>query len=1327
MKKKFLALLLLALLFSSVSFADDYPKVDISGYKIWEYKTLDVDPKSNYFLGLTQIGYSPTSSGLSWQEKLKLGITAELSQKLKVTYNIVQEPESPETFDVRVNYDDKHELIFGDMSATFKQNEFTSATKSLNGVMIKSKGDNYNLLFVPSAKLRSQVQALTSQKGNNIRGPYSLGRGSIVEGSERIELNGVVLRRRVDYVIDYFEGKITFNDILTSLDEFKYTYEYTNILDFFFPTLSKRNFVGFEGSYKLDPYALAGQELPVEFMKLSTAESFPNVTYSVTDEPFTETEGIILYRLSNYPVVEFSEKVSFEGRSLVKNEDYRIDYTEGLLRVHSASVPDLSNPLSVVFDYYRVSSEVDSISGIGSQGDYYLKKKGIISGSEKIKVDGKLLARNFDYTINYKKSTIFFYNQVSNTSLIQAVYDYKLEDLDKEAALKKQTYGEVGMSFMSESAKQGGGLPTADYSESINGSDIISNQGAIYLKNRPLVATSEGGRLIVTKNGSTLVAGVDFAIPSVEADAAGAPVVSPSSNLAYLNYKYDLSDGYATATIKMLTTIEATDIVTASYTYNKSIVGRFSGSGNGNNEYEIRGFTSIVPGSEIVLVKEPGLNPVPYQRNSSPEAYDGGTKGYSINYYNPSIPRIIFNEILPPDKSFSIEFRYVPPAADQGGNIEQQVFGLDLGLKLGKLLEFSGEMATSNKDKVTSTTSTSETFRSFATPTRRLPKLANVPVIENSEKVYVNNYLRNRDIDYIIDNTNGVITFYYITLGTSDSVSVDYSYETTSGASIEVVKNYGSAYKYGVKSSIGFFDFAYDKKDVGSSFSPMGGLSLGLGSNAQNFSTKFDPKFHDVVMMYDYKETNDPLSSRTGRYTRNYDRRYSMSLNPNKLANVGVSLRRYENLADDNTRNNLQFDWAGSLVPVSLTRGVLALAQKYELRRSNADDRIARSKTSSDYFNLQEALDITKRVKLSYNYQVSEPQQLSNYGTTREALSSKSYSRNYSYDANFDLTTGSLSKWTAYAKQSRSEQYTIQPTSAYAETRNTTYHMDLRPYTVLTTLIDYNRSETPSVVVENKNPMDERTSLSLKLNPSSRLNGGVSYSENSSVYQTGREGGGRSNSYDFNFVPFKTNKVEFATQYSLLYRTAVTPSGSFESSLEEQTLNQNYSITFKPVTILSLTPGFMQTEYWNIKDGSMLKTKAQTTNAKASLNIFSASITGEYDLKVTTRLMDMVSRHKSSYGVKVSRGLFAWGTLVGSYFFEHNMGEVLTSGTFPDQDYEKKVYDLSMNFNIPSTINPVLSSIGLVGRAKRIYYVNNQRSSDNFKATTLSFEGTLNF
>ena len=159
-----------------------------------------------------------------------------------MTYDIDQQPDVPQRYDVKINYDNKHEVTFGNFNATFSGNEFAQATRVLDGMMVTSKDEDYELIAIPSSKLQSHFQPYTTQTGLNIKGPYSLGHGSIVEGTEHIELNGDPLKKNLDYFIDYYEGKITFSRILAEEDVFSYSYEYTNVSDLFFPALSNNSF-----------------------------------------------------------------------------------------------------------------------------------------------------------------------------------------------------------------------------------------------------------------------------------------------------------------------------------------------------------------------------------------------------------------------------------------------------------------------------------------------------------------------------------------------------------------------------------------------------------------------------------------------------------------------------------------------------------------------------------------------------------------------------------------------------------------------------------------------------------------------------------------------------------------------------------------------------------------------------------------------------------------------------------------------------------------------------------------------------------------------------
>ncbi|MFH1684001.1 MAG: hypothetical protein ABIA67_03875, partial [Candidatus Margulisiibacteriota bacterium] len=769
---------------SDLAFSQEgnYPQLDISGFKKWEYKQATVGPQSNYFSGLTQLGgFYPTFTGGPWQERLQLRIIGQLSKDLSVTYDLEQQPETPDRYDVRVKYYN-NELTFGDFTANFSGNEFASASKYLNGVMLTAKEGWYDIITVPSAKLKSQTQNLTSQNGNNTKGPYNLGHGSIVEGSERIELNDVLLTRNVDYTIDYFEGKATFNEILTDADTFKYTYEYTNMLDLFFPTLSKRNFFGFQSRFSIDPEEFGKPEsVPEPFLE-SARESFPS---SGTIKPETlEKEASGQYRLKNIPAVKFSEKLTFMGTELRKNEDYIIRYDSGEIKLLTRFLPTPEELLIVEYRYYKTSPEKENIAGVGSRGPYQLAKSNLVPESERIEVDSKLFVRDLDYTINYETGNIIFGIVIGPTSQINATYAYKVMALPVLPPSKFPKRLVVGTTYLKESAKKSAGTVTATFVDSATGPDIISNNYVLYLQNRPIVPTSESGATFVVKVGSaTLVQGVDYAIPSTEVNPnTGDVVVTPNAALAYVNDRDDPSDGYDTGTIKFLnpSTITSTSQVTVTYAYYKGVVGKYSGVGDSTRgPYYLRNIRNIVPGTETVQVWEQGSAVInTYTRNSSFEANAGAT-GYSINY-NADSPSITFNNELGTTKNFQIIYQYVPPRAFEGGDISQSVYGFDSSFKIGDIFKIDTAYAKSETDQVYVAETAIEDF--FGNGSKNYSIGSAKDIIEGSEKVSVNNTLLNKDIDYFISYpAPGQITFYYITPTSLDAISVEYKYQSQAG------------------------------------------------------------------------------------------------------------------------------------------------------------------------------------------------------------------------------------------------------------------------------------------------------------------------------------------------------------------------------------------------------------------------------------------------------------------------------------------------------------------------------------------------------------------
>lgn len=210
---------------------------------------------------------------------------------------------------------------------------------------------------------------------------------------------------------------------------------------------------------------------------------------------------------------------------------------------------------------------------------------------------------------------------------------------------------------------------TSTIIEAFNGAEIAANNYHIYLGvspgRRPVVSSES---ISVRVDGKTITLEADFVLPKRVLDTStGFYFTSPEATLAYLTDRTDPSDGYQTGTIKIIKSdlITSTSEVTVIYTYYKSIVGRYRGTGEAIvGPYILEGIKNVAPGSEIVQVWEQDSSVVyTYIRNSSFEA-DAGFVGYAFNY-NKDNPSIIFNEVLDLNKNFQVVFlKYVDDEGD---------------------------------------------------------------------------------------------------------------------------------------------------------------------------------------------------------------------------------------------------------------------------------------------------------------------------------------------------------------------------------------------------------------------------------------------------------------------------------------------------------------------------------------------------------------------------------------------------------------------------------------------------------------------------------------
>ena len=102
-------------------------------------------------------------------------------------------------------------LEWGDITASLgSANPLVGFNRTLKGVTAQAQWGNQRMRYI-----RSETKAAArtiSIPGNDSPGPYYLQGSQIVDGSERVQVDGVEKRRGEDYTIDYFGGILRFRD-----------------------------------------------------------------------------------------------------------------------------------------------------------------------------------------------------------------------------------------------------------------------------------------------------------------------------------------------------------------------------------------------------------------------------------------------------------------------------------------------------------------------------------------------------------------------------------------------------------------------------------------------------------------------------------------------------------------------------------------------------------------------------------------------------------------------------------------------------------------------------------------------------------------------------------------------------------------------------------------------------------------------------------------------------------------------------------------------------------------------------------------------------------
>lgn len=132
-------------------------------------------------------------------------------------------------YDARITYTYESPNLtveWGDITATLASpNPLVNFQRTLKGATAVARVGNTRVRYITS-ETKASARTITIQ-GNDSPGPYYLQASQIVEGSERVQVDGVEKRRGEDYTIDYFGGILRFRDgtIIPRTSSIVVTYE----------------------------------------------------------------------------------------------------------------------------------------------------------------------------------------------------------------------------------------------------------------------------------------------------------------------------------------------------------------------------------------------------------------------------------------------------------------------------------------------------------------------------------------------------------------------------------------------------------------------------------------------------------------------------------------------------------------------------------------------------------------------------------------------------------------------------------------------------------------------------------------------------------------------------------------------------------------------------------------------------------------------------------------------------------------------------------------------------------------------------------------------
>jgi hypothetical protein len=187
-------------------------QLNISGHKTFEIKQSDVSGDISHF-STEQFDSYP---GFKMDQSLHLEIDGHINENSTVHAILDDKDDEDRKFTVNINTP-KWRFTLGDFQLKLEGTELALFTKEVRGVIAAGsfeRGLNSTFLFAQSKGMARREQF----RGAGAQQEYRMQAYPIVQNSEQIKIDGRLMQRNADYLIDYEEGIIKFTSSVLPIE-----------------------------------------------------------------------------------------------------------------------------------------------------------------------------------------------------------------------------------------------------------------------------------------------------------------------------------------------------------------------------------------------------------------------------------------------------------------------------------------------------------------------------------------------------------------------------------------------------------------------------------------------------------------------------------------------------------------------------------------------------------------------------------------------------------------------------------------------------------------------------------------------------------------------------------------------------------------------------------------------------------------------------------------------------------------------------------------------------------------------------------------------------